>query len=280
MTDSNQDESETKISMIPIEKLFISRANIRTLQIEAEALIPSIMKDGISKPLDVYSSGNMLAIMDGQRRFLAVIRILEQHPELRKRLGRLPCIIRPGIDDEKAVEFSLKEFMHRKDVCDLDKARAIRKLRETHGTLEKMSKETGIPVSTLSQLDSLNDLDPPVQEMMNFQVGKTHLSLGKAIEVAKLPRLKQLEVAQRVQSCTTEEARRIIRAERTGQLSPVEKRIPLIIMLLPQALSALESLSVVRDIRKEDYIQTIVVQDLRKQGYLDSNTNDTGGQTK
>lgn len=256
------------VTEIPVEQLFISKCNVRTLQVEAEALIASIMKDGINKPLDVYGSGREYAIIDGQRRFLAVMKILEQHPELRDRLGRLPCIIKTDINDENATQFSLKEFMHRKEICDLDKAKAIRRLKEKYGTLEKLSKETGIPVSTLSQLDSLNDLDPSVQEMMTFQVGKPRLKLGKAMEVAKLPKGKQLEAAQKVQSCSTQEARMILKAERTGVSLVNEKKVPLLIGLLPEALSALESASADKGIRKEDYVQTLLFQDLQENGYL------------
>lgn len=260
-----------KVTPVPIEQLFVSEGNVRKLQTEAEKLIPSILKDGIIKPLDVYQVEERFAIIDGQRRYLAVKKILEDHPEQKDRFGEISCVVHDDIRDEnQAMEFSFKDTLHKKDAHPLDKARAIRKLIELHGRLQKVSEETGIPISTLSQLDSLNDLDPQVQEMMrNFHSGKGFLS--KAIELSKLPNEKQAEMAKKIltKDVTGGLARSLIRAEKTGKSSPLkESKVPIMIGLTPAACSALESAASVKGLRKEDYVESLVVDEIRKLGYL------------
>lgn len=79
---------------IPLDHLFVSENNIRRLQIEAQDLIPSIIQEGkIIKPLDVYRVGDRYAIIDGQRRFLAVKQIVVDYLDLRDKFDLLPCVV-------------------------------------------------------------------------------------------------------------------------------------------------------------------------------------------
>ncbi|MFX0108366.1 MAG: ParB/RepB/Spo0J family partition protein, partial [Candidatus Hodarchaeota archaeon] len=84
-------KAKTRITQVPIEKLFISKGNIRTLEVEAEELVPSIRKDGVKKPLNVYPAGDRFGIWDGQRRYLAAKKV---------GLKSLLCIVYEEIRDE------------------------------------------------------------------------------------------------------------------------------------------------------------------------------------
>lgn len=114
---------------IPIKKLFISKGNIRKLDVEAEELIPSIKKDGVKKPLNVYPAGDKFGIWDGQRRYLAAKKV---------GLKYLPCFVYKEIKDEgQAKEFSLIDTLLRTDVNPLDKAKAIVEEKEKLGSLKE-----------------------------------------------------------------------------------------------------------------------------------------------
>jgi len=214
---------------LPIEQLFISKGNVRTLQIESEELIPSIIQEGkIIKPLDVYPAGDNFAAIDGQRRLLALQKILNDQPELKDKFSLVPCIVHYDIhNDEEALEFSFINSILGRDTPPLDKARAARLLIEKYGSQQQVCKRFGFKKSTLSELDSINDLNPQVLELMKFNGRTRPLSVSEAIQLTKLPKEKQLEVAMKVLEAdvTVTEGRDRIKAERGVS---TEDRVPLV----------------------------------------------------
>ena len=261
-----------EVNWIQIEKLSISDGNVRKLCVEAEELIPSIKKEGVKEPLHVYKNkDDGFAIMDGQRRFLAAKKI---------GLRSLPCIIHTEMENEaQAKEYSFIQTLYKKDVHPLDKAKAIREMKTKLGTLQKVHEKYGIPISTLSQYDSLNDLDPKVQDMMKVSTVETGkpLPYKKALEIAKLPKDRQLELAQKVLYSDQLETDRILLEEKSKvrgidtQLNCTsETRIPILVSFPKDAYSSLLKASEAKGLKKEDCIQTIVIEFLETNGFLKS----------
>jgi len=267
---------------IPIEKLSISEGNIRKLCVEAEELIPSIRKEGVREPLHVYQNkDDRFAIIDGQRRFLAAKKI---------GLTSLPCIIHPEIENEaQAKEYSFIQTLLKKDANPLDKAKAIREMKTKLGTLQKVHEKYGIPISTLSQYDSLNDLDPEVQDMMKVSTVETGkpLPYKKALEIAKLPKDRQLELAQKVLYSDQLETQKILWEEKS-RLKGIDKqlnctsetRIPLLVSFPKDTYSSLEKASGAKGLKKEDCVQAIVIEFLETNGFLKSNPQGSRGASK
>lgn len=141
-----QEDARLAIVRLPIDQLFVSQGNIRKLEIEAKDLIPSIIEQGrVIKPLDVYREGDRYAIIDGQRRFLAVKQIVVEHPDLKDNLGLLPCVVHADVhNEEEAFKFSFTNSILSKDTPPLDKARAARKLIEQYGSQDEVCKRFGI----------------------------------------------------------------------------------------------------------------------------------------
>lgn len=203
---------------IEIEKLFVSEGNIRKLEIEAASLIPSIKRNGIKKPLDVYEEGDRFGIIDGQRRYLACLKIIKDNlsPEIVQRIMKLPCVVHRDVKTiSQAQEFSLTDVLLKKDINPLDKAKAIREEIKKLGTLKEVSEKYGIPLSTLSQCISLNNLHPDLQKRLGSTCGNNEkLPLRKAYEVARFPQDKQIEIAGKILPLKDPEMREVLRREK------------------------------------------------------------------
>lgn len=251
---------------IGLSRLSVSDGNIRKLEVEADALIPSIEKDGIREPLHVYCSGDGYRIIDGQRRFLAARKI---------GLKVLPCLILPGVgDDVQAQEFSFIQTILRKDVHPLDKARVVKELIARLGSLEAIHQKYAVPKSTLSQWNSLNDLDQSVRKLVSSTVelrqGEQGLSYKKAIEVARFPRERQLEIAQRLLPLKNDcEIQQVLREEKGRSLDP-ERKLPVLVTFPHCVYSALEKAAESRRLKKEAIVEEAVTEALKNGGYLEA----------
>jgi len=253
---------------IPLCQLYISRGNIRKLEIEADALIPSIQKDGIREPLQVYRSGDSYRIIDGQRRFLAAKKI---------GLKVLPCLILSGVGDEvQAQEFSFIQTILRKDVHPLDKARVVEELIARLGSLEAIHQKYGIPKSTLSQWNALNNLNPAVKELVSspgeLRRGTEGLSFKLAREIARFPEEKQLEIAQRLLPLKNDcEIREVLREEKGRQFQGgTERKLPVLVTFQADVYSALERAAKDKQARKEAIVEEVVAKTLKNGGYLEA----------
>jgi len=251
---------------ITIEKLSVSSGNIRKLEVEADALIPSIERDGVREPLHVYRSGDGYRIIDGQRRFLAAKKI---------GLKALPCLILPSVEDEvQALEFSFIQTILRKDVHPLDKARAVKELIVKLGSLEAIYEKYGIPKSTLSQWNALNNLNPVVRELVSspgeLRRGTEGLSFKLAREIARFPQESQLEITQRLLPLKNDcEIQQVLRKEK-GRSLDLERKLPVLVTFSQQVYSALEKAAESRRLKKETIVEEAVAEALKNGGYLEA----------
>jgi len=188
------DVNEFRIEKIGIEKLHVSGGDIRKFDVEADDILASVKKEGVREPIHVYPAEGRFAIIDGQRRFQAA---------RRAGLREVPCVVHREIhNEEQAFEFSFRHSILAKNVHPLDKARAVRRMIQREGSLATVCAKYGIPKSTLSQWNSLNRLDPQVQDLIRspgeLRRGKLGLHFKWARELARLPTGTQLEKAQRI----------------------------------------------------------------------------------
>jgi len=188
------DVNEFRIEKIGIEKLHVSGGDIRKFDAEADDILVSVKKEGVREPIHVYPAEGQFAIIDGQRRLQAA---------RRAGLREVPCVVHREIHtEEQAFEFSFRHSIMAKNVHPLDKARAVRRMIQREGSLATVCAKYGIPKSTLSQWDSLNRLDPRVQDLIRspgeLSRGKPGLHFKWARELARLPTGIQLEKAQRI----------------------------------------------------------------------------------
>jgi ParB-like chromosome segregation protein Spo0J len=165
----------------------------------------------------------------------------------------------------------------------LQKAEAVRELVNIFGCLQHVFRETGIPKTTLSQLNRLNDhLDARVQEMASDSGTSLRLPLAVLIELSRLPMEKQYEVAQKIASENprTEQARMIIRADRGKSVPLSDTLVPLRVHVLPEVFSALESVAKQNETTVESTVQSVLILDLQKYGYLSSEIEVKGSGNK
>jgi ParB family chromosome partitioning protein len=164
--------NESNFLKIDANRLKVSPYNIRyvtktELKEEIEGLKQSIKDKGIIEPLITRKVGNDFEIVVGQRRFLAGKEI---------GLKKFPCIVKE-LSDQEALEYSLIENLQRKDVDDIDVAKALKKLYDmmVHGEPKlsirqfaiEIGKQLGLSGSEVERYLSLLNLVPEVQEMVS-----------------------------------------------------------------------------------------------------------------
>ncbi len=158
-----------EIREIEIGKITISAQNTRK-KLDAgeedsslEDLAASIREKGLLQPIIVRPIDDGYELISGQRRLMACRQIGMQ---------AIPAIVRVGLDDVDATAISLIENVHRADMNPLDKARAFHQLAQHYRRdLGRVSKETGVSVSTIRKYLSLLELPPKLQQRLSTKEG-------------------------------------------------------------------------------------------------------------
>ena len=134
---------------IPLNQLKVSEENIRKTMVdrEKEHLKQSIKKLGILDVLTVVYNEDKQTyeIIKGQRRFLAAKELKSEGVPIKE----LPCIVKEKEDPKDSTQESLVDEIQRISVENNDTARAIVKLVQYYGSMNKTSLELGEPESTL-----------------------------------------------------------------------------------------------------------------------------------
>jgi len=121
---------------IPIEKLKISKYNIRSVETDLSELIVSVKNDGVLQPLIVRKTE------DGTYEVIAGGRRLQAAKEAG--LKEVPCRV-VDVTDEEAILISLIENIQRNNLCDEEIAQAYYKLKEIapKWTVKKFAERIG-----------------------------------------------------------------------------------------------------------------------------------------
>jgi ParB/RepB/Spo0J family partition protein len=171
------------VEKVPIEKIRESKSNPRKTFAppDEKELNESIKSSGIVTPLilrEVHDQGEVpYEIVDGARRFRAA-----------KSLGipTVPAIVRVYTAEE-AYEVQLISFAQRVDIHPLDEAAAYDQLRKKKFDIAQISAKVGKERSYIARRLQLVSLIEPAKK----QLRENKITLGHAIEIARLPQESQ-----------------------------------------------------------------------------------------
>ncbi len=195
------------MAKIPVDKIFISKYNIRKSEPtkDLEELAKSIRDIGLINPILVIERNGKYELIAGQRRFRAVRDILKEEEIEAK-------ILPPTIDETTALIYSLSENLQKREPKRADYVRAAEILYEKYGEdVEKVAEVLHIPVK--KAMDLLKKHIVPIEVAKLVDKGK--LSWTKAMQLAEAAwpdKEKIIELANELINMPTTRAKKVIRA--------------------------------------------------------------------
>jgi ParB family chromosome partitioning protein len=210
-----------QIMDIPIEDIDISEFNTRKdladgqYDSSIDDLASSVAKQGLLSPITVFRRPDGLySLVAGQRRLLAC-----------KRLGwsAIPAIIREAMSPADATAVSLVENVHRADMNPRDKAIAFKSLLDHLGSVQAVTRETGVGASTVKKYIRLLDLAPQLQDRLAAGEVKNTEALARLAQQVRDPQ-KQIETWDKISSFTQEVQQQII-----SRLEPGLSNLPTLV---------------------------------------------------
>ena len=171
---------EVAISDIEVSE-FNTRKNLDDGQVDSsiEDLACSIQKQGLLSPITLYHIENgKYGLIAGQRRMLAC-----------KHLGwsTISAIVRDNMSTADATAISLVENVHRADMNPRDKAKAFKTLLDNLGSLQSVSRETGVSTQTIRKYIQLLNLATELQEQLAAGETKNTQALANLTQKVKEP---------------------------------------------------------------------------------------------
>jgi hypothetical protein len=150
----------TSVQPVPIEKLQVSEANVRKEHIDWEELLPSIEKEGIKEPLEVWHNleTDIYEIMNGQNRFLCA-----KHLDLKE----VSVLVFHDVSNlREAKRWCRRKAVLQRDISDRDKKQIALDLIQEYGNLKKGCEEEGYSYSKLWEWHKQPDelLDGPIKD--------------------------------------------------------------------------------------------------------------------
>lgn len=150
---------EVPVALIDVSE-FNTRKDLRDGQFDStiEDLGRSIERHGLLSPITVFPrTDGRYSLVAGQRRLLAF-----------RHLGRetIPASVHETMTDENATAVSLVENVHRADMNPRDKAVAFKLLVDSLGSVQAVSRETGVGEATIRKYVQLLALAPSLQESL------------------------------------------------------------------------------------------------------------------
>lgn len=156
---------EVNINLIEVSA-FNTRKDLEagTEDSSLDDLAKSIAEKGLLSPIIVRSKpGERYELIAGQRRYLACRKL---------KWKTIPCIVRSDLSDNDATVISLIENVHRAELNPIDKANALGGLLERYkNDYKKVSKETGISVTTVRRYVSLLGLPEEIKRKVSTTEG-------------------------------------------------------------------------------------------------------------
>jgi len=181
-------QSPTKSQLIPLNKLFVSKLNVRKHgPLEIDTLAASIAAKGLLQPLLVRPSGEKFEVIFGQRRMRALQKLnAAKHPDTE----RVECIVRE-MDDAAAIAASLAENIERLPMDVMDQYEAFASLAKAGQDEAAIASHFGITRQTVKRRLALGRLIPDVRKL--YRDGRIE---DKELQLLTLaPREKQKEYA-------------------------------------------------------------------------------------
>ena len=177
------------MEIIPLDKIRISASNVRAEEYfgdeEDKSFVENVGAYGVLLPIIVTPAGDMYNVYSGRRRFLAA---------KESGLTEIPCIIKE-VYDEGALDISLIENIHRKDLDPVTIGRALKRRMDSTGIkANAYAKLIGLPKSTMSTYLRMNDLSPDMQN--EVQTGTVTLEEGLTVVRMNLPLETEIALAK------------------------------------------------------------------------------------
>ena len=184
---------KVRVSILPIDKLFIGDINVRKDHSDVDDLVRSIREHGLLNPLIVRENGDgRYEILAGGRRFVAC-----------KKIGyrAVRCVILDR-DDTRAVEVSIIENLQRKKMTLEEEVEAIRRLEKIYGSLDEVAKVLGLSLKALNEkIDALSivqkfniDVEDEVVKGSSPQPSIPRSVMAKISDVEKSGKLGEEEI--------------------------------------------------------------------------------------
>jgi len=197
---------------IPIKDIDVSEFNTRKNLADGqddsniEDLARSIEKQELLSPITVFQRPDgKYALIAGQRRLLACTQL---------KWATIPAIVRDTMDQADATAISLVENVHRADMNPLDKARAFKTLADKFGSLQSVSRETGVGAQTIRKYIQLLNLAPEIQEQLAAGEAKNTQALARLAQQITSPD-KQIEAWSKIGGFT-----QVVQQEIIKQVNP------------------------------------------------------------
>ena len=202
---------------IPVEQLEPNRFQPRSLFDESglDELAASIRQQGVVQPIVVTPRGEgRYTIVAGERRWRAA---------RRAGLADVPVVVREVEDDQQMLEMALVENVQRADLNPVEEAEAYRMLAERFElSQEEIAGRVGKKRPTITNALKLLRLAEEVQDLLR----EGRLTAGQARPLAKLPRARQIEVAEQAveKGWTARYLEALVKAEAGGARARKKKK--------------------------------------------------------
>ena len=149
--------SSKGLSNIPLSYIVVNKDQPRKTfnEVTIQELANSMKEQGVISPIMVRPKGRKYEIIVGERRYRAAIKA---------GLKEIPALIRK-VDKHDSFVKSLVENIQREDLNDIDRASALRELKESTGfTWELIGSKLGLSKSRVLNLVGLLDLPEEIKE--------------------------------------------------------------------------------------------------------------------
>lgn len=259
-----------KFEEIPIDKIYVSKANVRTRQVEADLdkLMANIKRVGLIHPVIVFKTDDKYELIVGQRRYLACKKLEWE---------KIPAIVTGAMDETKGKIISLSEGIHRRELPSADLMDAIEALYMKYGSVKSIAEELGVPEPSVRNWLPLSLAPEPLKEMIKEKKIKPS-DARKALQAGGTNEKKIVEVAKEITKMTSPEKRRLVDIALEKPDAPPEKLVEeakkphveekIIIHLTPKYANALDSASKDLGLDREDVAKTAVIDWLTMRGFV------------
>lgn len=264
------EEFEMELKKVPIDKIDIGEANVRTENIvkNIDDLAESIKVIGLQQPPIVFpKEGGKYDLIIGQRRLIAM-----------KKLGleKVPVLIRKPTKLIEGKIASLSENIHRVKLSPRDMLDTCSYLLNKLKSVNKVAKVLGVSPLTVKKYLGYQIVPEPIKKLVDKK--KLTVPVATRIAISVPDEEKALEMAKKVVRMTKPERERVFDVVREEPEAPVEHvikraekikvRREIIIHLSEDIVEAIKRASSDFGLDLEGTIETAVTDWLGEQGYL------------
>jgi len=266
-----------RITLIPLEKLFPSSANVR-LYVSQDAvrrLAEDIAMRGLLHPLIVRPEGEGYGVVCGRMRLEAIRLLRRERPEVFERLfgEGVPCVVRE-LSDREALELSLSENLRQNTLTPEERGKGLARLYEMGASEEEIAQRLQVELEEIKRFirlyAKLRELAPIVAESKPGRPSESGPRRRRVSRTGMVKVVRALEdlAARGVVSNPEELARRIadLAAERglsTSELEILARRL----RESPELAERPER--IIEEIAREEMVERVVLLKRRVVEYVE-----------